>query len=75
MKTRKAAKAAKELTETAPKLAMAPRLVKAAEHMAREVVRSMPRVAAPAPRPVRVPRGATEARAVFNTLFGGTAKA
>ena len=52
-----------------------PRLVKAAEMVAREVVKSIPRPPQPAPRPARAPRSAAEARALFNTLFGEPAKA
>lgn len=49
-----------------------PRLVKAAEIVAREVVRTLPtpKPAAPVVRPTRTPRSATEARALFNALFG-----
>lgn len=58
-----------------PAVSKAPRLVKAAELVAREVVKSIPKVVAPAPRPVRMPRGAADARALFDSLFGETAKA
>jgi hypothetical protein len=52
----------------------APRLVKAAEIVAREVARALP---APKPivRPVvRTPRTSADARAVFNSLFGEPAR-
>jgi hypothetical protein len=52
-----------------------PRLVKAAELVAREVVKTIPRAPEPIVRAVRTPRSANEARAIFNTLFGETAKA
>jgi len=53
----------------------APRLVKAAELVAREVVKTIPRAPEPIVRAVRTPRSANEARQLFNTLFGEPAKA
>jgi hypothetical protein len=63
-----------EVTHAA-RAANGPRLVKAAEVVARKVVRSSPREARPVVRPLRMPRGATEARAIFDSLFAEQAKA
>ncbi len=73
MRTKKVAK--QVVASAAQAASRAPRLVKAAEMVAREVVKSIPRPPQPARKPVRAPRSATEARALFNTLFGEPVKA
>jgi hypothetical protein len=52
----------------------APRLVKAAEIVAREVARALPAPKAAARPIVRMPRTSADARAVFDALFGEPAR-